>query len=54
MLLALALPMAIGCDRGAEVEVAEQRQPRVRIAEVREVVPELSSRLAMAVRSPSC
>jgi RND family efflux transporter MFP subunit len=44
MFLALALTMAIGCDSDSESVVAEERQPRVRIAEVREVVPEISSR----------
>jgi RND family efflux transporter MFP subunit len=42
--LALALTLAIGCDDDSESVVAEEHQPRVRIAEVREVVPEISSR----------
>lgn len=44
MLLALPLTLAIGCDGDSDSVVAVERQPRVRIAEVREVVPEISSR----------
>jgi RND family efflux transporter MFP subunit len=44
MFLALSLTMAVGCDSDSESVVAEEHQPRVRIAEVREVVPEISSR----------
>jgi RND family efflux transporter MFP subunit len=46
MFLALLLPlsMIVGCDGDSELVVAEELQPRVRIAEVREVVPEISSR----------
>jgi RND family efflux transporter MFP subunit len=43
MLLALALTVPIGCDE-AEADAVEEHKPRVRIAEVREVVPEVSSR----------
>jgi RND family efflux transporter MFP subunit len=43
LLLAFALTQPTGCDK-AEALTAEEQQPRVRIAEVREVVPEVSSR----------
>jgi RND family efflux transporter MFP subunit len=44
MFLALLLTMAVGCDGDSESVAVEELQPRVRIAEVREVVPEVSSR----------
>jgi RND family efflux transporter MFP subunit len=43
LLAAFALLVPIGCDK-SEAMAAEERQPRVRIAEVREVVPEVGSR----------
>lgn len=45
LLLALAPAwLAVGCGRGPELAVVEEREPRVRVSEVVEVVPEVSSR----------
>jgi RND family efflux transporter MFP subunit len=42
--MAFALSLTAACGGKSETGVVEEREPRVRIAEVREVVPEVSSR----------
>lgn len=44
LIAAILLVSAAGCDRASKPTAAEVQVPRIRLAEVREVVPEVSSR----------